>query len=310
MIIPDLFFRRMKSLKGEFKEYYTYEISSDVRYKLGLIFTKCSKEDSKEIVFNMELALGKPLYKTNNLKDRFNHFILESETEELISLIETSLSVKYKNYLKNKTYYGSPVYQDDYLEKSYKNDLEYLIENINKIFKIEKIGYEIVPAGLENLPFMVVPFNSKYLYLETIHKPMKLMYDEDFKGALNEFEMALNEYGNNNYKKAIHFANNSYESVLKTILDKTETEYTKYDNIPKLIDKIKDKTGIIDSSLTSSFDSCWNVLKNGPNTIRNQEGIGHGQGNDIKKVDKSYAEFVLRLVGTYVVFLIERFNEL
>ena len=48
----------------------------------------------------------------------------------------------------------------------------------------------------------------------------------------------------------------------------------------------------------------------GPNVIRNLAGIGHGQGEEIKKVEQSYAKFVINMVGSIIVFLIERYEEI
>jgi len=138
---------------------------------------------------------------------------------------------------------------------------------------------------------------------------MSLMYDEDFEGPLNEFEDAIDEYRKGEYKDSIHKANKSYESTLKTILEIKGEEYSSKDTMPNLVEKIRNKTDLIDTSMQSMFDSVWSVLQNGPPNIRNLEGIGHGQGSSIKEVEKSFADFVLRLVGTYIVFLIERYKE-
>jgi hypothetical protein len=180
---------------------------------------------------------------------------------------------------------------------------------INEIFRIDRIGYEIVPVSLPKLPYIIVPFNSQYLYAETIRYPMSLMYDAKFLGPLNEFEKALDDYRNEKYDDTIHKANKSYESTLKTILTLKDIDYEPHDKLPKLVEKIRNESDIIDNKLVSTFNSFWSVLQNGPPTIRNMEGVGHGQGIDIKKIEKSYADFVLRMAGTYIVFLIERYNE-
>lgn len=310
MLRPNLFFRRTKTENDESKDYYSTEILVNTRYKIVMtIYSGLVGTEIPQIVFDMERELGRPLSKKMDLSDRLNDFMSNCNDDEFLSLIEIILSNKWEIFLEErKKGYPEPSYFETPPELM-KKQLISLVNDINKIFRIDKVGYEIVVKNDEIVPFMVVPFNSEYLHQETIKKPMSLMYDENFKGPLNEFENALNEYGHQDYKKSIHLANNAYESTLKTILELKSIEHSKYDKIPHLVDKIKNKSNIIDSNLMSAFDSVWGILKNGPNTIRNLEGIGHGQGKEVKEIKKSYSSLVLRLVGTYIAFLIERYNE-
>jgi len=195
--------------------------------------------------------------------------------------------------------------------KKEEEEFKDFIEKINEIFRVDKIGYQIVPVSLPKLPYIIVPFSSEYLYIETIRYPMSLMHDANFRGPLDEFERALDDYRYEKYEDTIHKANKAYESTLKTILKLKEIEHdpNKDNKIPKLVEKIRKESNIITKELQSTFDSFWSVLQNGAPTIRNMEGVAHGQGIDVKKMEKSYADFVLRLTGTYIVFLIERYTE-
>lgn len=303
--IKDLFFRRMKSLNGELPDYYTYELSQTIRHKIigtildhryykeGFATLMSAYDEVHEFIIMLEREFGKNLSNEYDAYKKIQDFLFKCSTDEFLTSIEVLVTLKHNN-----------------MNRFGDNSLFSFIQKVNEIFKIDKIGYEIVPAGLDRLPFIIIPYNSQYLHLETIKKPLSLMHDEDFKGALNEFEEALDEYRKEQYKDAIHKANKSYESTLKTILDLQKVAYDEArDKIPQLVLKIKNNANIIDSNLQSTFDSFWSVLQNGPPTIRNQPGIGHGQGLDIKDIEKSYADFVLRLTGTYIVFLIERYKE-
>ena len=111
------------------------------------------------------------------------------------------------------------------------------------------------------------------------------------------------------FEDCIHKSGKSYESTLKAILDKKNISYNKEDKIFSLVTKVRDACKLGDPSLNTLFERFWPVLEQGPNVIRNFEGIGHGQGANIKNYEKSYANFVLHLTGTYIVFLLERFEE-
>ncbi len=320
--IKDLYHKRLKGLKGELPKYYSYNLDEKMRFRIIAIifdynYIKAPDEMSRllegavsynelsELISIIEREIGNTLFKGSSQSTKtVQNFLSNCEVELFLSSIEVLLSLKVNNMHKER--YSGKEFNNYH---TMKRNLQLFIETLNEIFSTEKIGYEIVPVNLPKLPYMIVPFNSKYLYLETIKRPMSLMYAEDFKGALNEFEDALDEYRNEIYKDSIHKANKSYESTLKTILDLKDIEYSSKDNIPKLVEKIRNNTDIIDSNIKSAFDSVWSVLHNGPPTIRNQPGVGHGQGKEIKDIEKSYADFVLRLTGTYIVFLIERYKE-
>lgn len=305
--IKDLFFRRMKFLKGEYPDYYAYSLGKEIRHKIvgsildynyTRVFPFSPYDEVDELVILLERELGRNISASYNSNSKLQEFLFSCSEEEFLSVIEILLSLKTTNFQR---------FSDDW--HKLQQSVPTFIERINAFFKIDKIGYEIVPAGLDKLPFIIVPYNSKYLHLETIKLPMELMHAEDFKGALDEFQKSLEKYRKDDHEGAIIEASNSYESTLKTILQLKKIAYDeKKDKIPHLIEKIK-SAGIMDSTLESTFKSFWPVLQNGPNNVRNLAGVAHGQGKDIKVFQKTYADFVMRTVGTYVVFLIERYQE-
>jgi hypothetical protein len=307
--IKDLLFRRMKRLKGEIPDYYSYKLNEKVRHKLiGTILDFEVRGEFDDLVIHIERELGKNISSEYSSSAKIQDFMFNCPEDEFLSIIEILISIKFSNY-KNAVYHDRNSYPSSKTISLRKN-VQSFINTINKTFKVDKIGYEIVPASLPNLPYIIVPFNSKYLYVETIKEPMSLLYDAKFEGPLNEFELALDDYRNEKYEDTIHKSNKSYESTLKTILDLKKIDFNpSKEKIPQLVQKIQDETDIIDSSFRDIVNPFMSILKKGPNIIRNMEGIGHGQGMDVKEMEKSYANFVLRLTGTYIVFLIERYNE-
>jgi len=309
--ITNLYNRRMKSLRGEMPDYYSYSLPQTIRHKIigrildanfmkgrDLLLHEGEYDELDEYAVVLEREFGKSISSKISNQDKIVDFLFTCTNEDFLSALELLCTVKVQN-----------IYQFDRHAQPLKTKLLNLIDSVNKIFRLEKIGYEIIPVSLDDLPFIVVPFNSQYLYLDTIKRPMSLLYDEDFKGPLNEFETALDKYRKEDYDGAIVEACNSYESALKTILQLKKIPFDeKKDKIPNLVDKFI-SANLTDTTMKTIFDSFWPVLKNGPNNIRNLAGIAHGQGIDVKKAQREYADFVLRTVGTYIVFLIERYRE-
>lgn len=303
--IENLFTRRMKRNRGEVPDTYSYEIPENVRRTIiGYVLdTNLSFDEGhfgrrydelEQLAIVLDRQFGKSISGMVLEKDQILDFMSSCSTEEFLAALEILCKLKATNI--NKFTH----YQTQALEKA-----NFFISSTNKLFRLERIGYELVPAGLEDLPFIVVPFNSQYLHLETIKKPRELLHNKKFDGALDEFETALDKLRQEDYDGSVQEAINAYESTLKTILDIKGVSYNSGDKIPGLVNKVMEKLDL-DSCFNDAFGRVWSLLSSGPNTIRNLEGVAHGQGSKVKKLKREYAEFVLRTVGTYIVFLIER----
>ncbi|WP_319580052.1 abortive infection family protein [uncultured Methanospirillum sp.] len=298
--LKNLFFNRVARLNGEVPDYYIHEINEGQRFSVVRLIQEYSisysgygspYDELDEWRYTFERELGKSI---GYRKSDFLEYLKKCDLSEFLSAIELLILVKLNH---------ASVNPDEI------SDLKDLIEKINRIFNIHKIGFEIVLVGDDELPFMIIPFESKFQLNETVLKPRTLLFNNNFNGALDEFDRALDNYRLEKYSECIHIANKAYESTLKTILDKKGIGYTKNDTIPKLVTLIIERTDLLKVSTQEIFIDLDKCLKNGPNVIRNLAGIGHGQGEKIKKVEQSYAKFVINMVGSIIVFLIERYEE-
>ena len=292
--LKDLYHRIIKESRGELPDYYTQEIDATVRSKIILHYHNGLDDVSNE---DWRLHCQRELDTMLIYESRLTEYLLKCSTEEFLSALQILLLIHLDRARYN-------VQIDGRLKK--------FIEIINKLFQIEKVGYQIsiAPNSYQtDVPILIVPFESKYLYEETIQKTRILLYNLKFDGALDEFDKALDDLRFEKYEDCIHKAGKAYESLLKAILAKKRIPYNKEDKIFDLVSKVRDTLKLKDPSLNTLFERLWPVLEQGPNVIRNFEGIGHGQGTDIKSYEKSYANFVLHLSGTYIVFLLERYEE-
>ena len=177
--------------------------------------------------------------------------------------------------------------------RDWQNRLSNTITEINEIFRDDKIGYEIVSGRF-------IRKDSEFLQEQVIKQTISLLYTNDFKGPLVEFQKALDHYIRKEYKDTIQEANNSFESTMKSILTKRNINFKQDANADLLLDYLKGN-GVIYSYTKPLFQ--------GLPTIRNKQS-GHGQGIDPKEVNQSYAELALNLAGSFIVFLINRYQEL
>ncbi len=102
------------------------------------------------------------------------------------------------------------------------------------------------------------------------------------------------------YEDTIHKSNKAFESTMKSVLTKLNISFSPDDTAETLLERLIKKEFIY--KYTKS-------LFMGLPMIRNKQG-GHGQGIDPKEVNQSYAELTLNLAGTFIVFLVTRYQEL
>lgn len=292
----------------------TYDLTEKVRFKVIRKIEEFNFENGPK---TLKTYAGAPVYNENEVFVRF----LEDELGREIPSVDydSKIGEFFNNCTKNEFFDALELLlqlkvKDIDSFSGYFPELNERLDQfktgLNGIFKVEGLNYEILEMSDPELPYMVQPIDSNYLHEETVKRPLSLMNDPNFGGPLNEFEKALKDYRNSSYKDAIRDASNAYESTLKAILTLKNVTYDeKKEKIVGLVEKVQNEAKILDNTTKPAFDSFWGILKNGSPTIRNQAGVGHGQGKNVKDIKKSYAHFVLSLIGTFIVFLIERFNE-
>ncbi|MFY1110428.1 MAG: abortive infection family protein [Methanosarcinaceae archaeon] len=291
MIHKDLFGQEEEI---ERKQFFSYEnIPAETRQKVFFVIDengyhlekdwseseRVKTEDFSKLRYEICKHKGIPEISDKFLDDdAIYEWIMNCPVEDFLRTIELFIRVR----LKDRT-------------KGYRERLINTIRDINDIFNIDKVGYEI-----EIVSGKIIRRDSEFLHEQVVKKAITLLYVNDFKGPLEEFEKALDHYLKKEYKDTIQEANNSFESTMKAVLTKLNLDFNQNDTASKLIEKLCDK-GIIYPYMQSLFQ--------GLPTIRNNQS-GHGHGMNPKVIYPSYAEFSLNLAGSSIVFLINRYHEL
>lgn len=231
--------------------------------------------------------------------ERVQNFLLTSDQNEFLTTILAFLIVT-KEYT---TGHGQPIRMGiRYLDVP----LESVIDRIHAIFKSHDFRFEIAESARGG--FQAISIDSEYLHEEAISKPMKLLHDLDFRGPLEEFDDAIQALEKQEYDNAINEAQKAFESTMKAILQELGISFNPSWQAGKLIDA-SIKADVIPKSLGSLSGGIRTVLESGLPSIRNAPGAAHGAGRDPKLIEQSYARFAVNLCGSYIRFLIERYEE-
>ena len=300
MIYKNLFSQRKKKQEGKVDFYEYDEISEEIRRKVFYTFDRNGVHPSADYLkwddLKKSICHQYGIVNINRIEDSFksiHEYMINCDLEKFLDCIQIFLYDQSQLSRFDKWGSNNPVLA-----------VRNTIRDINDIFQMDGIGYEVIQKGSE---FLIVRADSKYLHEEVVKNALTLLDDEKFKSPLHEFEKAIENYTRKNYPEAITWANSAFESVMKVILDIDSGDATQL--IKGIINlKIKGKPFI--PSYYSNFGvQVKNLLQCLP-VKRNEEGMPHGKGKRKKEIDKSYAEFALHLCGSFIVFLIQRYKEL
>ena len=142
------------------------------------------------------------------------------------------------------------------------------VEELNYRFKQHNLGYEFVNGE-------IIRIDNKMIHQEIVKPALRLLYEEGFDGAEDEFRKAFEYRRKGDNKNAILVAGKSFESTMKTICDKKNYTY----------DKAKE------------------TAETGLPVVRNKTS-GHGQGSTIEQISDEFAEYALNLAATNIVLLV------
>ncbi|MDU1823969.1 DUF7014 domain-containing protein [Clostridium sp.] len=283
------------------------EISVEVRNRVIMLLIDLSNNDREygwgrnnfnvevffdEIlrVFMMRLGKFDLIDRNDGIVNGVGTFLLNCEGEMFLDFIEDS-------------------FKSNELRKVWIDKKNEFIENINYIFSIEGIKFELTKYKeywreegrgkvLESTTYpKIICKEDIFINSELIEPAIELLMDDRFKNANNEFLEGLEHYKHKRYKESIASCCCALESVMKIISSINKWQYSDNATGLPLIKNIIEKSqspnwyeGIISPTLT----------------LRNKLGP-HGKGTNEIIPTKAQAQLQINLVASQVIFLIEEY---
>ena len=134
---------------------------------------------------------------------------------------------------------------------------------------------------------------------ELTKKCEEVLSQEGFKGAHDEYREAREEFSDGKHKDAIVEAFKSFESALKTVLDKPTGD------VANLLRQFREAGFMDDIPEEPAKAICIRVLASLA-VLRNELG-GHGQGTEVVEVPRPYAVLALHLAGSLNQFVVQQY---
>ena len=136
-----------------------------------------------------------------------------------------------------------------------------------------------------------------------IKSALKLLFEEGFDGAEEEFRKGFEYRRKGDNKNAILEAGKLFESIMKTICDKKGYTYDKAKDRAKQLINILESNNFYPSYMSSYMANLRTTLETGFPVVRNKTSE-HGQGSAVTPILDEFAEYALNLAATNIVLLV------
>jgi HEPN domain-containing protein len=303
-------------------EPYSYDISSPhAQASFVMFFTQYTRDNDETLLQSLvDFCHTRQVYLSGDIKDymlkdySYHH---GNMADDISTLIETYAANKelgmsalldfieicinnFKSNIKESVWRNPYSFNNELLIDP-ALELQKFEEGINDVFQHNILGFEI-------LNHEIATKESDFLHQEAVVKPLTLLVNEGFEGALREFELAISSYTKKDYETTVLEACKAYESTMKSLLNKLGyTENYQTATASRLLSYLKELK-LFEPFMDNMFSSINNILGSSVVTIRNKIS-GHGDGIDVNEVTRSYASFALNNAGACIVFLIDRYYE-
>lgn len=302
--MKELFSRRYRDKSGDPEVYIYNEFSEAFRnqcFHIISTFIECIENKRYEVPFTkiicesysreagLKCLHGNYGY-INNI-DAIENYIDDSTNEDFLDLLDfvfsnivcnTSLQAEMRVYFQFET-----------------NPFQEAIDELNLRFRQHSLGYECANGE-------IIPKTNAILHQTTIKPALKLLTDERFRGAEEEYLNAFEHLKAGNNKDAILNAGKAFESTIKVICNNLGYSYQKTDAAKALVEVLKNNQ-FFPPYLTSSLNHLCSLIEEGAPVVRNKES-GHGQGSNVKSTTNEYVEFVLNTVASNIVLFYRIFE--
>jgi AbiJ N-terminal domain 4 len=307
MPMHDLYSKRQKRIQGEVPEVFQYEnFPEPFRWQVVYILRDVFGEPAPFSMFNKFFRtvydilireygvekLGQS--NSNKYQEILEAFLIKCQAcEKVLDIIE----LVFRDM--NSVISGGGNEYDMLTSYNFSNDIivispDEAVAELNKRFLEHGLGYQFESNE-------IIRVDSKFIHSEVVKPALRVLADDIYKGANDEFLKAHEHYRHGRYKECLNECLKSFESTMKAICTKRSWTYSDKDTAKKLID-ICLQEKLIPDYLQSQFTSLRSSLESGIPTLRNRTS-GHGQGSEISEVPSYLASYLLHLTATTILLL-------
>ena len=210
-------------------------------------------------------------------------FLQEKDVEKALDAIELSFQVIDRN-------------RRDPRRRDASKRADDAIEELNYRFREHGVGYQFTN-------WQIVRIDSEYIHAEIVIPALKLLDQQHYAGAQQEFLRAHEHFRKGNAKEALNECLKAFESVMKAICEKRGWSCSNNATSKHLIQACFEN-GLVPLFWQSHYASLRSLLESSVPTGRNKLS-SHGQGTKPVSVPSHLVAYMLHMTASAIVFLAE-----
>lgn len=294
----ELYSRRIKNANGE-PEVFIYDsfpqtFRNQMFYALSDVLDFFEQNgaywlwDCLQNDFSRELGVKSLCkYSRYSSREKAEYFVGEASDKDFLDFLDYAFHL-----VSNLTELSISVYVGERIERVANS-----IAELNFRFKQHNLGYEFINGE-------IIRKDNEFIHQEVVKPALRLLTDNGFMGAEQEFLDAFEHRRKGENKDAILDALKAFESTMKAICDKMGYPYDPAKNTAKDLISILEANNFYPSYMNNHITSLRTSLESGLPTLRNKNA-GHGQGASVVNVSNEFTEYALNLAATNIVLLVK-----
>lgn len=188
----------------------------------------------------------------------------------------------------------------DYYGPTYRECVNDGIDELNLRFRQRFLGYEFINGE-------IIQKTNEFTHQEIIKHALRILNDDRFQGANDEYLTAFDHLRAGNNKDAILNAGKAFESTMKVICIELRYPFEPNKDTAKTLIQVLRQNNFFPAYLETYLNNLCALLREGAPVVRNKES-GHGQGEEVRSTADEYVEYVLNSVASNIVFLYRLFK--
>lgn len=226
-------------------------------------------------------------YGNQNDKSAMSRYLDKGSNEDVLDFIDYAFGLLSSKNLVNQ------------IGRTYRECLVDGIEELNLRFRQHSLGYEFINGE-------IIQKTNEFIHQEIVKPALRVLNDERFQGANDEYLTAFNHLRAGNNKDAILNAGKAFESTMKVICTELRYSFEPNKDAAKNLVQVLKQNHFFPSYLESYLNNLCTILGEGASVVRNKES-GHGQGEEVRSIADEYVEYVLNSVASNILFLYRLF---
>lgn len=236
--------------------------------------------------------------------------VIDASKDDILNVLDL-IEIAYRESCKIRDATYLPpnffVITNDFQEINKSKAKDIYTKQINDIFRKINLRFRESLVGFDLINGQFIRIDQNFVHKEAVIPVLTLLAGNRYSGINAEFLKAHDYFIRGDYTACVVECAKAFESTMKVILKERSAISDKESNqfsATKLVNRCKENQ-LFPAIFQANLNHLVGILSDGIPPLRNQEGYGHGRGNQIMTSNESLASYCLNITAANIKFLFE-----